>query len=195
MQDVAAILSECSAVQTLVCLPLLWPAHSQSGAPRTALGALTVGYASAPTATALRCALLVAQALAQEQRGELHSFAGLVADMLLPQRLHSSTAGPSEAALSDSGNNSEELFESDWGWSSSGTSHAAPDSSDSEAEPRSRRRRSGASGGSPVGGFAQHPLTLRFQEAGVEAQFAQHQARCLQRVDALAYLFVLLLFG
>lgn len=191
MQDAAAILSESNAIQTLVCLPLLWPAHSHGGTSRTALGALTVGYASDPSAPALRRALMVAQALAQQQRGELHSFAGLVSDMLLPQRPHGSTAGPSEA-LSDS-DADEGLFDSDWGWSSSGASDVAPNDSDNEAEPRGRRRSS--SGAPPPSCLAQHPLTLRFQEAQVEAQFAQYQARCLQRVDALAYLFVLLLFG
>lgn len=184
MEDAAAILNESSAAETLVCLPLLWPPHSGGGA-RTAIGTLTVGYAGAPSATALRRALLVAQALAQEQRGELRSFADLVSSMLQPQRPHGSAAGPS-SAVSDS-DSDQGLFDSDWGWSSSG-SDGTLDSSDDEAGGRRALRRH-------VGSLAQHPLTLRFQAAEVEAQFGRYQAACLQRVDALAYLFVLLIFG
>ena len=117
--------------------------------------------------------------------------------MLQPQRLHGSAAGPS-SAVSDS-DSDQGLFDSDWGWSSSGSDGTIDSSDDEEGGRRALRRHVGrhvgSNGGAPAASLAQHPLTLRFQAAEVEAQFGRYQAACLHRVDALAYLFVLLIFG
>ena len=185
-------------MQTLVCLPLLCPARGAAGAAADVVGALTLGFAQPPNAAVLRQALLVAHVLAVEQRLALRGYAGLVSDMLLPQRLHRGAgAGPSSPSFSSSDSELEGL-PTDWSWGSGDDSDGAAGGAASEAEdadgvPR-RRRRGGGGGGGGGGGAAQHPLTLQFRAREVEGQFARYQARCLQRMDGLAYLFVLFLF-
>ncbi|KAL4428373.1 hypothetical protein ABPG75_002462 [Micractinium tetrahymenae] len=227
LEDVAAIAeSGCTAI---VCLPLL-PSGGQAGGSSSrrssngwagssssrcssdgppCLGALTVGFTSDEdiNSTSLKGALLLAHALAREQREALEEQAALVSSLLLPP-----PAGAGDAAGSD-------------GWESEPEAGWEPSESDGEAAEEGWRegqhtasRDGGATGssgsgagtaaaqqaraqrdtaGACSGGTASQPFSLgllSFGTAEQERAFASYHARHMQRVDLCAYAICLAFF-